>query len=421
MEKIKVSFAIRNGVLNVCASLNGKRDYRVVKGLINPNLDKFDKSDGKKWMFADLAKDSIHNNIVLLETLERCQKIIEARNPATGKELLDLYSNGGVEACKSETLGIFLQSCIDDMRTGKDNRLPSRNYQNYIALLNKLKAEGTILNIPLSDINDSHFIRFSNYINSLPWNKGKSNYSNIMMEFKAVHGWAVERGKNKNTLVFPYGKNAPKKAAKKRFALTQEQYKAFCNLDLSLIPLPCVNSDYYKELYRDFVMFMYEMFMRPCDVISLHTDQIHVTENGAYIEYKVEKNKSKNDKLTITPITDKARQIIDKYAGKSLGGYVFPFSMNNTKWDKTNHESFHKWDNKRSKTEEKIRSFIKKTAEYIGVDPKGFVEYTFRHSTITHAVLNGADPFILSKIAGTSAGVIDNHYTNDLIKQLYNL
>jgi integrase len=416
MKINEVKFGFKDGVLKMYTIVNDKRENETVKGLINPTQDKW---DCKHHVFIGKSEEATHNNAILTKIEKRCNQIIEARNPSTGKELFALYNNKGVEACKPETYGSFLLECIDDMRTGKDNRLPSRNYQNYIALFNKLKPEGTILNVSLSDINNDHFIQLSNYLNSLP--KGKSNYKDTMMKFKAVHGWAVERGKNKNALFFPYGKNAPKRTAKKRFALTKEQHKAFCDLDLSLIPLPCVNSSYYKELYRDFVIFMYEMFMRPCDVIGLHTDQIHVVKNGSYIEYKVEKNKSKNDKLTTTPITDKARQIIDKYAGVSKAGYVFPFSMNNTKWDKTDHESWHKWDNKRGKTEEKIRSFIKKTAKYIGVDPKDFVAYTFRHSTITHAILNGADPFILSKIAGTSPGIINDNYTNDLIKQLYNL
>lgn len=49
------------------------------------------------------------------------------------------------------------------MRTGRGNKKPSRNYQTYINLLHKLEDEGRLIDIPVAEIDNSHFVWFSDY------------------------------------------------------------------------------------------------------------------------------------------------------------------------------------------------------------------------------------------------------------------
>jgi integrase len=376
MEKLKVSFHIRNGVLNVCVSLNGQRGHKVVKGLINPNRDKWD-SDHQAFIGKD--KDTHHNNTVLLETLKRCQQIIEARNPATVKELLDLYSNGGVEACKSKTCGSYLLECIKDMKTGKNNKLRSNNHKNYTTLFNKLQREGNIINTPLSEIENRHLIQFSNYLLCYE----RRNYEKPMKTFKALHAKARNNGLNNNSLVYKFMDNNPLPTTETRKALTIKEYQDFENFDLSLIKYKGKNP---KELLFDALILLKETKSRPVDVISFHTDQIENINGTDFIVYIPAKKKGyRGDQRVYVPITDKARSIIDKYAGKSKEGYILPFIMNDTKCDKTNQNSFDKWNSDKDHVERQMGAILKSICPFIGVDPIGIVPYVIRHTALTHA------------------------------------
>ncbi len=412
MANIKLSFAFRDGRFSLRATLRGTdkgRQYRTVTNLINPNYDYWDK---KQQRFVEPTEDAIHNNNVLREMKERHQQLIDTFNPTTPKELFSLSDKANkVVAKKVITLGDFLKRLIHDMKTCANHQLPSKNYQTYINLLHKLEREGAIINKPLSEISNGDFIAFGKFILSLSVEEGRNNYPNIMKLFKQVHTRAAQNELNTNVLVYPYMKYAPMFESKERIALTRLQYDKFCAYDLSLIPQSGCRPMYYKELYRDFCIFLYSAFMRPCDVVNLQV--INITDNEL-IGYIVEKKKNTRElkkRKVITPITDDCRKIIQKYKGQSSKGYIFPFSMNEYDWDKTDAISWNKWQNRKQKHLEDINKFLHKFEGVLGLEEGTFTTYVFRHSSLTHACEEKkCDLALLAKKAGTSIKMIDDHY-----------
>ena len=200
--------------------------------------------------------------------------IIDTCNPTSPAELKRMVETGIlVNACVPLTLGAFLKQLIDGMKHEAIKK-PSKNYQNYITLYHKLEAEKEIINVPLCDICNQHFKQFGKFILSLPMDLGKSNYIPLMKRFKSVIRKAYKEELTHNVLTYDYSEKAPTIERKPRFALTESQYNKFVNLDLSVIAQSGVNREYFKELYRDFCIFLYEMKMRPVDVIRLHSDNV---------------------------------------------------------------------------------------------------------------------------------------------------
>lgn len=415
MANINLSFSLekKNGFVLVIREQGKSNGNRVtVKNLINPDFTRWDR---KEQRFIDATEDAIHNNSILREMKHKYQTIIDTCNPTSPTELKRMVETGIlVNACVPLTLGAFLKQLIEGMKHEAIKK-PSKNYQNYITLYHKLEAEKEIINVPLCDICNQHFKLFGNFILSLPMDLGKSNYIPLMKRFKSVIRKAYKEELTHNVLTYDYSEKAPTIERKPRFALTEKQYNRFVNLDLSNIAQSGVNREYFKELYRDFCIFLYEMKMRPVDVIRLHSDNVvYLGEKQiACIQYIAEKKKNYTDyKGVVTnKLTTIAKKIIEKYKGKSSKGYIFPFSMNEYDWDFSNAKEWGKWTIRKQATLEKINAFIKKTAKYIGTDKDSFTLYTFRHSAITHEIeKKNKDILIIAKEAGTSPKMIDKHY-----------
>ena len=415
MANINLSFSLekKNGFVLVIREQGNSNGNRVtVKNLINPDFKRWNK---KEQRFIDATQDAIHNNSVLREMRNKYQTIIDTCNPTSPAELKRMVETGIlVNACVPLTLGAFLKQLIDGMKHEAIKK-PSKNYQNYITLYHKLEAEKEIINVPLCDICNQHFKQFGKFILSLPMDLGKSNYIPLMKRFKSVIRKAYKEELTHNVLTYDYSEKAPTIERKPRFALTESQYNKFVNLDLSVIAQSGVNREYFKELYRDFCIFLYEMKMRPVDVIRLHSDNVvYLGEKKiACIQYIAEKKKNYTGyKGVVTnKLTTIAKSIIEKYKGKSSKGYIFPFSMNEYDWDFSNAKEWGKWTIRKQATLEKINAFIKKTARYVGVEKDRFTLYTFRHSAITHEVeKKNKDICTIAKEAGTSPKKIDKHY-----------
>lgn len=386
-----------------------------VKGLQEPDFTYWNK---KEQRFVDASESAIHNNNVLQDLKQSYQWFINNCFPQSPMELKQMVETGKQISNKQVlTLGYFLRTDIEKMRQG-NNKKPSKHYQNYINLLHKLEAEGQIINVPLADICNSHFKQFGQFILSLSMEEGKSNYIAHMRRFKTVHQKAYNAELNENLLTYKYADDAPTVDSKKRIALTQKQYAKFVKMDLSTIPQGGCNPAYYKELYRDYCIFLYEMKIRPADAIRLRHDNIVLigeqqTECVRYIPEK-KKNYAKTDKKVLNNrLTNTAKSIIKKYTGKSSKGYIFPFAMNEYDWDLDNATSWGKWNNRKQATMELVRAFLKKTAKHVGIKPEDFILYTFRHSAITHEVdSNKKSPTIIAYEAGTSLKMIENNYLN---------
>ena len=410
MANLKLTFTLREGVFSLCAATTGgspKRNYKKVEGLQSPNFACWDR---KQQIFHEPTQEAIHNNSVLREMKGRYQRLIDLFNPTSGTELFSLNEKAEkVEAKTTLTLGGFIQSLINAGKT-ESIKNPSKNYQKYINLLHKLEREGNIINKPLSDIANKDFIAFGHFIlHKLTKEEGQSNYLNLMKLFKAVHNIAVNEDKNEHILKYTYTKDAPIKKSKERFAFTGKQYNEFINFDLNKIPQSGCNPMYYKELYRDFCIFLYEMKMRPADVIKLHSSDI----NNKILEYTPEKKKNyieERKRTTMNVITPTAKAIISKYKGQSAKGYIFPFSMNNYDWDFEDAKSWNRWHNRKQKTLQDINEFLHKFEKPLKINGT-ITLYSFRHAAFTHAITKkGCNLMQIAKEGGTSVKMLEQHY-----------
>lgn len=409
MANIILSYKFKDKRFCLCATTTKpyQRHYENAPELINPN---FECWDDKNQLFIDPTQDSVHNNTVLKLKKEAYQSIIEKHNPTNGKEMFEIFHSGSKVVAKEElTIGEYLISIIKEMRNTRTNA-PSKNYQKYIGLLHKMEKEGNIIHVPLSEINNKHFIQFGAWVLSLTEKEGLYNYANIMKLFKQLHKKAYNKELNDNILRYKYMDDQPKRMSfkKKRVPLTIQKYEKFVEMDLSIISKSGVNRMYYKELYRDFCIFLYEMKMRPVDVIKAHSDNIEFDGKTKYIVYRPEKKKN-SDSIVYSPISPKAEDIIKKYKNKSSKGYIFPFSMNEYDWNFRNADSWNKWELRKSRTLEQINTFLGKVKEILKVSE--LTLYTFRHTIFTQEVNDNKKSLLqIAKEGGTSVEMLDKYY-----------
>lgn len=403
-SNLNLSFTFKNKHFYLCAQLVGttKRAYRAVPNLSNPNFKSWDK---KKQLFNEATTVAMRNNTALKEFKEHLERIISTSHPQSPKQLFDLYDKP--QESQHDTFKKYIETTIDSLKAAKNKR-PSKTYQTYITLLHKLEKEKNILNKALQDINNDDFIKFGKFILEQD-DKAKNNYMRLMRLFKAVHSIAAENGLNSYKLTYNFVKSAPPQNAVNRHALTKVQYKKFANYDLSKISQGGIKPTFYKELYRDFCIFMYESKMRPCDIIKLHHNNII---NNKYIEYEPEKKKNYREaarRIVRTPLTTTMKNIIKKYAKNSTQGYIFPFTMNELNWDFKNSESWNKWQNKKQHQLETINNFLHKFECILKVQP--ITLYTFRHTAFTLALQKKNCNIIeLAKQGGTSIDMLSKSY-----------
>lgn len=379
----------------------------LIEGLKSPNVDYWNK---KEQRFLGGTQNDVDNNKLLDDLRDRCDKLLKNPQITTPQQFVEALRTGKDKI----TFGDYIESLIKGMKNGTDNKKPSRNYQNYVNLFHKLEKEGNIINVSISDINNKHFIAFSDFILSLSDDEGRSNYLKIMGYFKAVWKRAFNKEINNNLLRFKYDDYAPSKDVSEKLpSLSLEQYKQFVNLDLSKVYQSGIKPDFYKKLYHNFCIFLYETKSRPVDVLRLHSSQIETINGKPCIKYVAEKKKNTKDVGYIfSPLSPKALEIINYYKGMSKGGYVFPFACNDYEWDYKNADSWNKWNIRKNRALEMIRIWLKKVAKIIGVE-FDFTLYTFRRSAFSHAC--NADNVNWGRVAlcgGTSIDMLEKHYVS---------
>lgn len=443
MANILLKFTNKNGRFCLCATVEGTRirHYKTVEGLKNPN---FEKWDSRTQRFVSRAKDDTQNNLILAEMLAKYEKLLEKYDFATGAELFawektkekPQTSPSDVNVKPGITLRRWLEVIIEDIK--KPMRLkPSSSYQVYLTLLHKLEKEKTLLNTPVSQLNDESFVHLIQWLSRQPGKNGRgNNYIGTMKMFRA----AISRAKKARLTAyvpdFPYMDYAPitHKISEKASdvlanggtvnSLSVAQMEQFRSMNLREVKL-CRGDkmEYYKELYRDFAMLLYEIKSRPIDVVKLHWDNIaydNVTGKYTltYIPAK-KKNYAKSARhtssaLVVQYLSDEAVRIILKYKGKSKGGYVFPFPLNQKRWNLDDPEQYHYHYYKANHICGAINRFLHKIGKIIGA-PFQLTLYAFRRSAITHALMENRMPVTaIAKIAGTSVQMIEMHYANYL-------
>lgn len=443
MANIQLKFTKKNSRFCLCATVVGTRirHYKVIPTLKNPNLNKW---DSRSQRFVSRAKDDLYNNQVLTEIMEKYQQLLESHNFASGAELFAWQSTtekftgtGPTTRLASQiTLKEWINQIIEEIKY--PSRLkPTSTYQGYLTLLHKLELENTLLNQPVASLNDDSFVHLIGWLNTQKGKNGRgNNFIGVMKMFSATISRARKARLTNYNPDFPYMDYAPitHKISDKASeviaqggtvnSLTTSQMEAFRNLDVSA-PEICREAPmvYYYNLYRDFALLLYELKSRPIDVVKLHWDNIAYDPNTkrytlTYIPAK-KKNYGKSARhtssaLVVQYLSQEAVRLILKYKGKSKGGYVFPFALNQKKWNLDDPEQYHYHYYKANHICGKVNKFLHKAGKQIGA-PFQLTLYAFRRSAITHAIIENKLPItIIAKTAGTSVAMIESHYANYL-------
>ncbi len=442
MSRISLKFTKKDGKFCLCALAKGTqvRHYKVVNVLKNPN---FSKWNPQAQMFVSKAENDLQNNILLLNFLAPFEKLLEEHQFESGKDLFAMYDLGEkeriekalLEEQKEMTLGEYLEQVIEDLKN-PTKRKPSANFMTYQTLQSKLLKENRIIRTPISKVNRNTFVHFSDFILNQKGLKGTGkNYISLMKLLIATINRARKAGLTDYTPNFPYMDYAPvinklsEKAADLNNSggtvksLSPDQYDRFVALDLDCIQLRKPHLNFFKELYRDFCILLYEMKSRPIDIMKLTWDNIAFNKQYGRWTCTYIPSKKKNysfmrehdtNPLVVQFLTPRAMEIILKYKDKSKYGYVLPFAHNNKKWDLEDPDQYHSYYIQQNRAQGRINRFLWKVGDYFGL-PYHLTIYAFRRTAITKALIDNDMPIsMLAKVAGTSVGMIEHHYTNYL-------
>lgn len=330
-----------------------------------------------------------------------------------------------IRISRKMTVGEWLERVIYDLKHPVRLK-PTSNYQVYISLQHKLEEEGEIILKPLSTVGDKTFRQLIKWLIK----HKKRNFEGTLKTFSALVNRARKARLIKYSANFPYRDYIPK--AKKEesamellfmggniLSLTKEQYSAFINIDLNEIKLHGgPHLDYWKELYLDFCIFLYELKSRPIDVLKLHEENFALDpiSNRLMCSYLPAKKRNQEPRkaMVMQFLSPEAERIYHKYKGKSKAGYVFPFIMNEKRWNLNNDRDYHQYYKSARNILWRIDKFLHKVGEVMEL-PFSFTLYVIRRSAITHAIIENKIPLlILAKMAGTSVRMIEIHYTNYL-------
>lgn len=449
MAQISLSFKLRSGRLYLYAYTHYTkgRNYLLVQGLVNPDYKCWDE---KNQLFISADPAAKANNVVLFKLLQEFTGLLEHNKFQKGTDLFNYYihQRSGIPLKEKEEqeqepeqakiqLGNWVAQIIDELRNPTKLK-PSTNYRVYRNLLRKLIQEGKLIRMPVDKIDDSSFKQLADWVNATPPSrKGQGNgLFGIIRTFKAVMNKA-RRAKlttyEPSISILDYAPVVDNETENAKEiieqggiikSLTKEQYEHFLNFDLSKIEMRGLYGDvWHKELYRDFCILLYEMKSRPIDIAKMHSDNIALDHRNNRFTCTYIPSKKKNymrtsrhgkNPLVIQTLSPKALEIINKYKGKSKGGYIIPFEFNNKKWNLSDAKQFNQFYIRQNKICGRINVMLSKIGKQMGL-PFSLSLYVFRRTAITQAIIENKIPLpILAKIAGTSVDMIDKHYANYL-------
>jgi integrase len=132
---------------------------------------------------------------------------------------------------------------------------------------------------------------------------------------------------------------------------------------------------------RDFAILATETGGRPNEIMALHKDNVHLAEG--YVSLPGTKNlRARRD----VPLTDDAKEVLERRTAKSPNGYIFPVRRPKTKHREVMHLSSLK------KAHERV------IEDKLPDDP--FTIYTFRHTYGTRHSQGGTELPVLAELMG---------------------
>lgn len=415
-----------------------KRHYKVVQGLQSPSYSTGCWNE-KEGLFIS-GPNAVQNNHVVKLLLDELQEFIDTGVYMDGRQLYEAYdySKAHPEAAPSATFGEFLKSIMTKLKT--EGR--SSNIEQYTTLYHALTGVNKkivnrprhftpamyngqrIFDIPLRAISNRHFIAFGDWIKEV---KKGAGYRNLMTTFKAVVSRAHQQELTSSVLTYKFKAHMPVKSSSGQTAkekirakgesitiLTEEEFAAFERFDILSIAPPQQRFKELLQIYKDMVLLLYYTRSRPADVISLRHGKEY-DEDSHTIVYTprklVGRINAKGRQCCVTlRLPEQAIDIINRYKGRSRGGYLLPLPMNEREWDIATE--FPTWYVRVKNVEQRINQYLKKIAVALNLEVKDLSLYDFRHSAITHAVRAGENVFMVAQQAGTSVNNIEKYYYN---------
>lgn len=383
--------------------------------------------DKRQQRFNGGTQTDVDNNAVLDALRVKCDELLANPQITTPKEFIKALETG-ITPKDVVTLADFVAILIEEQKQN-----PSCNYQLYVSLLHNLLGENhkstkgkvtyfakpmskgvTLADTPLADIGDAQLSDFASWVKTV---KGGANYKNLNATLLHVVNVAKGRGKNRQEITYKFRTDAPKRVVvgvDKDKVLTLEQFKAIECLSGSVVNPTGYRNRSYQQLYLDAALLMYYTNSRPADVLLFRSDMLKTLENGVtvltYIPYK--KRGYNVTEIVELPLPQQALEIISRYKGQSSGGYLLPFSMNETRWDLTTVEGNKKWRSASNSTLGNINAHLKKVGDKIGlIFPLSL--YAFRRSAITTTVNLCGNIALVAKRSGTSVKMVSKHYYKD--------
>lgn len=328
-----------------------------------------------------------------------------------------------IRIMKSMTLEEWLIRTIWELKNPKLSK-PTSTWQVYVSLLYRLQEEGNIAKIPISKLRNKDCKAFYNWL--IKRNKGAGAQS-VMKTFVALINRAKKQRLTKVVLEYSFSRidiSGKTKDASKIVmnggsikSLTIEQWKKFTVLDLKSVSIKNgPQMTYWKEVYRDYCILLYELKSRPIDILMLRFENFvyHPQVKRRFCSYIPSKKKNMKGDPAMQFISPIAESIISKYQHNSKYGYIFPFDLNRKLWNLNVPAQFDTYYREARNVLSKINRYLKLIGTQLKL-PFPFTLYVIRRTALTHAVLENKIPLpILAKMAGTSVRMIELHYTNYL-------
>ena len=396
---VRLKFIVLKDALVLRISEGYERYYKSVKNILvdNPNVVRHWKAD--KERFSNFAASSQENNKILDDFKQKYQKVCTEHPEYNARQVASYYSQASILGNESKgDYTTFLEPFIEVV-IEREKKKQGCNFECYEKTLRKCRKVIPGFNlIKFSDIDYDLCAKIAGIFAKSGGFKGNAKV------FRAVLGRASKDRDVDFSIMqigdFNFNDYNPQKYEddmKCPDVLTKEQVKDFMNVDVFNLT-PKYADRMTVELYYDFCAFMLQSFLAPCDVIKLKTGNI--TRKHTIIT-----RRKKTHKMVEIPITPVMENIINKYAGKSKYGYVFPIMDDDEEKLHTVKDYIFK------KFRQKLNVWLKDVGDELQCDFDLYA-YVFRHTAITIALDSGLPVMYIANVAGTSVDVIQKHYYN---------
>jgi len=363
---------LKNGEhpLMLCVTKDRKRKYQSVGISVNPAHWDFQKNKPK----ANCPNRELILKIILEKEAEYQKQILELQSEDkdyTASTLIAPKGNGKVKTVKdfyNELIEEFsLANKIGNAKVYKDSYWSLKTFTN-----NKL-------DIPFSHIDLDFLKAYEKWMRQ----KGymETSMSLLFRTLRSTYNKAIVAKHAKRTS-YPFDDFKVSKFNTKteKRAVSKDIIKEIINLDLS-------GKSEYMNFSRDIFIFSYM-----CCGINL-TDIANLKQNNI-VNNRIVFSRQKTGKRISIPLSENAKQIIQKYSDKCSTDYIFPFL----------NDSIHKTEAQRYRRRKKVlrnvNYCLKEIAKMIGID--SLTSYVARHSYATVLKNSGVNIALISETLGHS-------------------